>query len=405
MDEQTKDRDPIYEKFVGYFRQGVLSNYESQPDKYVVETDFFEGHITLTTDYAAVLWDSDNRQEGIDVQFGYRTLNNGELAIAVYMPSLMGYSGQPKKSQAHQRIWRGFLIERPDWTTEADGRFSLWVRRTFEGDWDVENGPRQQLEVVIQTINALTSEVLGCSLFKFSKNPALRFPSAQNTHQYQDAHRELYGYVIDGLDKPCIDQLASRTGGRHKLSDKKTVEALRLALPRMPPDTGLWSSLQTVSAQRREAGHSVRPAAIPFGAFEQFNLDLEAVVAGLRDLLLHLEGVLKMSGEAASERQAARSELPKIDRSPERAPMAHYSINQIRYAEGKTIERVQYGFTEPISEVHESEVIILHFTDGSTLGISTGSNALNLSTKHEGLLPGDIHVDFMLQWVPPPTDP
>jgi len=42
-------------------------------------------------------------------------------------------------------------------------------------------------------------EVVGQALFKFSNNPALNFPVAQNTHAYQDAHKELYSYVIDGL--------------------------------------------------------------------------------------------------------------------------------------------------------------------------------------------------------------
>lgn len=71
--------------------------------------------------------------------------------------------------------------------------------------------------------------------------------------------------------------------------------------------------------------------------------------------------------------------------------------------EGKTVERVEYGFREPISNVHQSEVMILSFTDGSILGIDTGSNAAALASAHEGsgLHPDDFHVDMDLRWVQP----
>ena len=48
--------------------------------------------------------------------------------------------------------------------------------------------------------------------------------------------------------------------------------------------------------------------------------------------------------------------------------------------------------------------MILHFTDGSSLGVETGSNAGNLASGREGLTPEDVHVDFILQWVPAPCD-
>jgi hypothetical protein len=53
-------------------------------------------------------------------------------------------------------------------------------------------------------------------------------------------------------------------------------------------------------------------------------------------------------------------------------------------------------------ELHNSEAIILHFTDGSILGIETGSNVFNLANDHEvtGLVPKYFCVDFRLEWVP-----
>jgi len=85
-------------------------------------------------------------------------------------------------------------------------------------------------------------------------------------------------------------------------------------------------------------------------------------------------------------------------------PEAHYSINQIRSIIGKTVERVEYGFCQSIKRIHQGEAIILHFTDGSILGIDTGSNAVNVADDYEGLQPEDFHTDFMLCWVPAPNN-
>jgi hypothetical protein len=110
-----------------------------------------------------------------------------------------------------------------------------------------------------------------------------------------------------------------------------------------------------------------------------------------------------MTGEIASERQTAKKGLPKID--AERAVEAHFAISQIRQAEGKTIDRVEYGFEKQLDGVHETEAIILHFTDGSVLGITTGSNVEELMAECDELSPKDLSVDFILRWVPPLDNP
>ena len=53
--------------------------------------------------------------------------------------------------------------------------------------------------------------------------------------------------------------------------------------------------------------------------------------------------------------------------------------------------------------LHQSEVLIIHFTDGSILGIDTGSNIGNLCSEKPGLQPNEFHVDLNLQWVPEKT--
>lgn len=384
------DKEAFYQQIVGYFDQQVLASYRSEPDKYMLKTDHFEGRLQAVVDDDGVSVAAGY----INIRFGYRTCANGGLALAVFMPDLVD------KSPAHAPRWAVYRLANQELTTEPDKRFEMWKARYLEGSWSVENGPRSHLEETVAIINALCLEASGVerALFKFTNNPALNFPAAQNTHAYQDAHRELYGYIIDGLDKETIKRIAARQGLTLNVSSDKTRKALEKALPTPPLGSVLQPALDKVSAERYRAGHNVRPPAQRFPAFEEFTNDLEAVVMGLRELLTTLEHVLGMSGERAQKRQQAKVYLPRIDRPPE----AHYSIAQLPQIVGKTVERVEYGFCKHIEGTHQSEGMILYFTDGSILGIDTGSNACNVAYEHEGLQPDEFHADFMLQWVPPP---
>lgn len=386
------DKKAFYEKIVGFFDQRVLASYRSEPDRYVLETDHFEGHLQAVINDDGVPVADDY----IDIRFGYRTCASGDLALVVFLPDLFD------RSPAHVQQWVAFRLASPEWTTELDKRFEMWKARYLEGSWSIENGPRYHLEDTVEIINALCLEVSGVehTLFQFTSNPALNFPVAQNTHAYQDAHRELYGYVIDGLDKRTIERIAAHQSLTLNVSSDNTLKALAKVLPTLPPGAVLWRALGKVSMERRNAGHGVRRPAQRFPAFEEFTNDLEAIVTGFRELLAALENVLGMNGERARKRQQAKAWLPRIDRPP----MGHYSIAQLPTIVGKTVERVEFGFCEHIDGVHEREGMILYFTDGSILGIDSGSNAANIADKyeHEGLQPDDFHVDFMLKWVPPP---
>lgn len=387
------DQDPpahdleTYERFVEFFDQAVMAAYLQQSDRFVVQTDHFEGHLSSR-------YEKDLRPpDPIDIRFGYRTLSSGDLAIAAYRPDLY------QKSATHESRWAAFRLQEPAWATQ-DQRYDLWLRRYFDGDWGVENGPCAQVEALVGTINALTSEIVGTALFSSDSTEALTFPLAQNTHRYQDAHQTLYGFLIDGLDKGCITRIGTKAGVSLKVDSDKTVTALK-KLPSMPPDTSpLWAAFDLSSKQRWLASHKTRPAAVRFSAFEQFSQDLELWVAGLRELLSCLEKILGMRGDMAEKRQTAKQGLPEIAAPPE----AHYSICQLPRIVGKTVAKVEYGFQKAHPHVHQSEAMILHFTDGSTLGIHAGSNAGNLAHDHEGLAPEEFHVDFILQWVPAPDE-
>lgn len=106
-----------------------------------------------------------------------------------------------------------------------------------------------------------------------------------------------------------------------------------------------------------------------------------------------------MTAERAEKRQSSRRHPPEIVRPAE----SHYAISYLPVIVGKTIERVEFGFRRDAEGAHQSEAIILYFTDGSIMGMETGSNIGNIVSEHEGLKPEYLHIDFFLQYVPPPT--
>ena len=75
-------------------------------------------------------------------------------------------------------------------------------------------------------------------------------------------------------------------------------------------------------------------------------------------------------------------------------------FEQVRKSEGKTIETIEYGKQESTPSSHESEGLIIHFTDGTSMSVIIGSNAQNLSSDHEDIKPNDVHTDLMFFWAP-----
>jgi hypothetical protein len=131
-------------------------------------------------------------------------------------------------------------------------------------------------------------------------------------------------------------------------------------------------------------------------ASEQFAKDLELCEAGLKELLVTLEKELVMNGAKAVARHEAKEGLPKIVRPAS----SNYSICQADQMKGKTVDRVEYGHREEYQEAHQSEVLRIHFTDGSTLSIDTRSNVGNLADDIPDLKCNALDVSFSLHWVP-----
>jgi|HubBroStandDraft_5_1064220.scaffolds.fasta_scaffold65315_1 hypothetical protein len=376
-----------------YFDQQVLAAYRNEPHKYLIESDYLEGLLSLTNEYFIELEAAGRTNESVSISFGYRTLWDGNLAIVAWLPDLV------EKSKSHIERWAAFRLKNPEWKkTDDDERFSNWLRRYVEGSWDIDNGPLFYLGEAIKTVNGLTSELVGVPLYKHEIEQTLGFPSAENTHRYQDAHRALYGYFIDGLDKDCIVALGSKLGNNLRVNSKKTVEAVAELFPGLQTCPSFSFATKLVSEQRRLASHGVRPKPKSFSAFSEFTNDLSLCLKAVKELLTMIENEFGVNGEAARKRHEAKEWLPKIDhlRDP------HSTIMEARRMEGKTVEKVEAGYREDRAGVHGSEVVIIHFTDGSIMGLETGSNAGNIasSDNNNALRPEDFHVNFRPQWVP-----
>jgi hypothetical protein len=111
-----------------------------------------------------------------------------------------------------------------------------------------------------------------------------------------------------------------------------------------------------------------------------------------------LEKELSMDASASTDRQDAMDQLPRIVLPPE----ATYSVNSAKAMIGKTVERVECGLRQGIPGVHQSEVLIVYFTDGSVMSVDTGSNASNILTDGEVEV---LNVDLHVAWVPPRQKP
>jgi hypothetical protein len=288
------------ERLLGHFDPQVLAAYRNEPHKYAIKSDYFSGELEITSEYYRELENSGRRGESVDIRFGYRTRKDGNLAIVAWLSDLF------EKSKSHINRWAAFQLQDPEWTTEYDERFSNWIRRYLEGNWKVDNGPSYYLAETIKVINALTSELVGIPLYKHQPDETLNYPATENTHRYQDSHKELYGYLIDGLDKACISQLAARRGKNIKVGDKTTVQALRKVFPNLETSPAFGRAMSLVSEQRRLASHGVRPPAANFPAFSQFTKDLSLCLEGIKEVLAILEREFGTSGEQAYKRRLER---------------------------------------------------------------------------------------------------
>ena len=229
----------------------------------------------------------------------------------------------------------------------------------------------------------------------FDAHQLLNYPEAENTEAYTKAHLELSRLVVDGLASDAISALADHLSIQVS-NPSLTLNSLKEMLPRhLIPD--IHEPLKKCKQMRNKI-HGVPSQPITsFPAFDTFQADLVSIVEALTKLCKWLESELKADAEKCLKRERTMLTLfPKFVGPPQ----PEFKLEKIKRAEGKTIESIDFG-VEPIHpDKHQSEGIVIHFVDGSSMAIVVGSNAMNLSTQFKGLKPEDVSTDLMIIWAP-----
>ncbi len=107
------------------------------------------------------------------------------------------------------------------------------------------------------------------------------------------------------------------------------------------------------------------------------------------------------TSEDAMNRQDA------IDRSPISEGPAHPAsakvVSRLEQLAGKTIEAVTLSQRKNYEGVHQSELIEIRFTDGSSVHIDSHTNAWNVSGAHGEFDPAEFNVCLYAHVVPART--
>lgn len=330
-----------------------------------------------------------------NVAFGFRACRNGEWAIAAYGPDL------DNASVDERRLWTGFEIVGEETFTAAsdDPRFQKWVDRYLMGNWDVEDGPIAGLDAVVKQVNAIAECVVNAPLLTALDIRRVCFPSAQNTHQYQDAHAEVYRLIIDGLNKEAIRGIGDKLGITVKPGDKRTVDALEMLFPRESVQSAVRGPLDRVSEQRRLASHKERPPAQSFPAFEEIGNDIRAVVRGIETVRDDLAERLNVDVARCEERASAMRPLPIFDES--RPTQPNYGIFPALEMQGKHVVRVRTGELVSVPGMAEAEALVLEFSDGSLMSIEAATTIAQAISEDAPIKPEALHIRFYVTYVPP----
>ena len=379
----------VLDNVIGFFEADVLSPYESNPHKYELDTDFFEGVLETKDTYFYQLESLARLDEYIRIRFGYHSKKDGTLCIAVFLPDL------DKAPEIDRRKWRPFIVEK-SLLSKEDERFTMWCDRYIQGSFEVPIAPRKRLSHIIKKINACCKTLVDELLYTKVPDKSIRYPISQNSHAYEDAHRDLYGFLVDSLSKECLSDLAKlRNKTIPQAQEMKPPTLLRHVFDEFDKQSKLHTLLSKISKQRGNSSHGGRPAAIEYDAFGNFYRDIESATEAYEELLQLVESEFGVSANHELKRHEAMNYLPKIVGDVE----PHHSICTATRMEGKIVEKVEFGMREDIEGEHQSETLRVEFTDGEILAMDTKSNASNLE-HNTAMKPDEFQVNFALRWVP-----
>lgn len=268
---------------LGYFDPQILEIYKSEPNKYEILFDEFEGELRTKESYFYELERNGSTDNYIYVRFGRITLQDGEPSLIVWLPNLR------ERSSYHLKRWLGCWNKDPK-ILLSDQNFIKWYTHNIEA-LVVKNGPLYEFKEAVKNINQFTNKSIGKSVYQHEPDLSIPYPNTENTHKYQDSHQDLYRYLLDGLNKSCIEDIALKLNINIQPGNKTTLNALLKIFPQLE-SSKFKDAMDKVSEQRRLASHKVRKPAEKFNAFEQFRSDLIECNEGLKELLQLLRSSL-----------------------------------------------------------------------------------------------------------------
>ncbi len=372
-----------YEKYFQYFDRAVLNFYRTNSHVYELTEDDMGGQITVSDQWDESLEDQFSY---IDLKFTFRKLADKRICVGVFMPLF-----KDKVSEKDYSKWVGFHIEQPEFH-KNNYEFERWVSRYIDGSWEIQDGPKIQIEQEIKLINALTRIKFGIPFFKHEEYRLLNYPTAENTEEYIKAILELYRLIIDGMEKESIIKLADFL--ESELTDeRKRLNSIKELLP-VELVEKIHKPINSVSRKRMSIHGIPSKGVKAYLSFDSFNSDLKGIHSALSELKVWLEKTLKLEAESCLKRLEALKLFAKIDGPPS----PRFKIVEAQRMVGKQIEKVEFGKTEFHKDVHRNEAINIFFADGTAMTIRVGSNAYNISCEHSQIKPSDFHTDLMLFW-------
>lgn len=375
-----------------FLDRDILAVYRDHPEQYLIAEDRVGGELRTRTDLDS---DLQTKTPYLRVRYGYCRVKSGEPAIVALASDV---ASLPAKER---RRWHAFLLKSDELDHEDPG-LQAWLDYAFHGAWTASDHPMRTIRIELARIRAITEEVLGTPLFKFSDTSQLTLPSGENTLAYRTAYLSLNQVLIDGLDRACLIELA-RIVGVELENPGMTLNSLKAVLP-SDKRSDIHGPLKKVRSERdRVHGVPTEGVALPADARPQYGHEIVRVAKALQELRGWLEELLAANADTCLYRQEALRGFPVIEGNASAYPNAFLANFRPRL-DGKTIVGHRYGTVKPAAGVPRNEALILELDDGSKVAITISCNIDNLLAQGAPFGGGDLHLNLDLSYAPAPDE-